>query len=866
MGVLTVSSLLASLVYLALAVYAIQRRAESPVTRPFLLLCLGFGVSSVLMTLVGQAATAESAEFWFRAATPFSTFVPAVSLHVLLTMAGRLRRGQPWRTALIYLPTLPTIYQELLGPPSTRVTLVESPDGWLLDFGGPARPFMIYFAIWSALYVAYGYFRLWQWGRAAPTRREHHQARVMLWSGLASFLSLAVGHAASAHLLGGRMPPSLPVPGLIVSIGFALAIFRHRLLVVTPSLAVEQILASLQDMLFILDDRGRVLEANGVARAALAPTGVPIVGRRLADFADEPGPLATVLDAMKDAAPPGPRIEVHLVVGSERLPVEVSGSAIRDDDGDRVALAVMARDLRDTQRLRHEIDERRQAEECLAATLRSVADGIVAADVTGRVVLMNPVAERLTGCPESGAAGRPLAEVVRLRDARTGAPVTDLLAAASRPASGPIADFLLGADDETRRQATCVATPMRDASGRDAGFVLVLRDVTAERQVEEELLKTSRLESIGLLAGGIAHDFNNILTAMLGYVELAAWDLPESSEPRRKLAGAEAAGRRARELTTKLLTFSRGGTPALRRTDVAGVIAESVSLVAGWQSARCEVEIDPEAWPALADESQLSQALNNLLLNALQAMPGGGKVTVTARNVAAAEPFDEAGVTIPAGRWVRISVGDQGVGIAREHLHRVFDPFFTTRADGTGLGLSTTYSIVRKHAGRITLESEVGRGTTVCLYLQAAEEGAASAAASAPTATTQAVRGRRILVMDDHSAVLDVVREMLKAIGCEAHLCTDGAEAVRAYQDAMAGGARFDAVILDCIVPGGMGGAQAAREIFALDPGARLIISSGYVNEPILAHYRAHGFAGALGKPYLPEALGRALEAAIGGA
>jgi PAS domain S-box-containing protein len=862
--VLTAASLLAAAVHAGLAFHAWRRRTRSPLTLPFIGLCVAFGVSSLTLGLVGFAPSARDAEFWFRLGTPFSSAVPSVSLHVLLALSGRLSRGRGWKLPLIYAPMLPTLYQEFLGPDAWRVAMVPYENGWLLDFRGAGFPFLAFFGAWNLLGLLIGYGAVWHWARGPRTRRERAQARVILWTGLLSFAGLAIAHTVAARNFDDRlMPPQLPVPGLIVALGLAAALFRHRLLVVTPSLALDQVLASLRDMLLVLDRHGRVAEANAPARRALDLPDRPLAGRVFVDVAADPATLADALARMRESDPPGPCVEAELITAEGPMPVEISGSAIRDADGDPLALAVVVRDLRDTRRLQREIDERRRAEDRLAATLEAVADGVVATDVDGRVVLMNPVAERLAGRTLAEAANRPLHEVLPLRDARTLAPEPDLLARAADPARpGPDADFLVGPEEGPRLLVTCAAAPMRGPDGARAGFVLVLRDVTQDRQVEQELARTSRLESVGLLAGGIAHDFNNILTAILGYVEMARLDVPPGGDVDGRLAEAEAAGRRARELTQRLLTFSRGGDPVLRSTDVSGVVAASLSLVAGLPAIRTDVRIAADAWPARVDESQLYQALNNLLLNACQAMPGGGRVTVAVDNVASPDPLHVDGVEIPAGRWVRIAIQDEGVGIPPEHLSRVFDPFFTTRPDGTGLGLSTTHSIVRRHGGRLTIRSRPGHGTTLGLYLPAADAEARTPHAP-PAPEAPAGTGWRVLLMDDHPSVLGVGREMLSVIGCQPQLCTDGAEAITAYRDALGRGAPFDAVILDCVVPGGMGGVEAAREILAVDRRARLILSSGYVDRPVLGDFAAHGFVGVLRKPYVLSTLRQVLEEAI---
>jgi PAS domain S-box-containing protein len=391
--------------------------------------------------------------------------------------------------------------------------------------------------------------------------------------------------------------------------------------------------------------------------------------------------------------------------------------------------------------------------------------------------------------------------------------------------------------------------------GRRATLMTLL-DVTERERTSEELRKAQRLESLGLVAGGIAHDFNNILTAVFGHVDLARGQVAPGGPAEAELEVALSALARARDLTRQLLTFATGGAPTLQLLDVGRLLAEAARLALGGSEIRARIDVEAGLPPVEADEGQMSQILNNLLVNARQATEGPGEVTLRARRraVAAGELAD-----LPAGDYVEIAIADHGHGIPPEVLPRVFDPFFTTRPTGTGLGLATAFSIARRHGGHVGIESAPGKGTTVTVQLPAARGAVAEAAPS--TAAPPPPRPLKVLVMDDEPLVLKVGVKYLRRLGFEVETAADGAAAVEAHRRARDDGRPFDLVVLDLTVPGGMGGAQAVARMREVDPGVVAIACSGYFDAAVMAEPARFGFAGVLAKPYLAADLEQVLHA-----
>jgi signal transduction histidine kinase/ActR/RegA family two-component response regulator len=391
----------------------------------------------------------------------------------------------------------------------------------------------------------------------------------------------------------------------------------------------------------------------------------------------------------------------------------------------------------------------------------------------------------------------------------------------------------------------------------DDEIIMLVRNVTERKRMEDERVRTSRLDSMTVLAGGIAHDFNNILAAIIGNLSFAR-TTQRQELVQGVLGDVEAAAIRAQKLVAQLAAFSRGGVPIRRVVTISPLLRESAEFALRGSNVTCEFTIADDLWPVNADEGQIGQVVDNLVINAKQAMPEGGRLLLRAENVAVDGRDPAAAQAGRPGRYVRIVVRDHGVGIPKRFLPRIFDPYFTTKETGTGLGLATTYAIVKRHDGHIAVESLVGLGTTFTIHLPASDEQPTAAPARRPAAARSG-RGH-LLLMDDEEMILDGTGRMLQHLGYSVRLARNGEEAVALYRGARDQGRPFDAVIMDLTIPAGMGGKEAVQVLRALDPDVTAIVSSGYSDEPIMAEYAQHGFDGVLAKPYTMRELVDVLE------
>jgi PAS domain S-box-containing protein len=493
----------------------------------------------------------------------------------------------------------------------------------------------------------------------------------------------------------------------------------------------------------------------------------------------------------------------------------------------------------------HDITERKMMQDDLArekerlqATLKSIGDGVIATDHRGRIIVVNEAAESILGIEHNEMIGQQLENVMNELIIDSPDEETTQVSRAM-----PLNLSIHTAHGEERLIEASLA-PMSSREGDYTGVVWAIRDVTDRQRMEEEILKSSKLESLGVLAGGIAHDFNNLLTVVVGNLALSKMVLEENDEVIEYLTEAEKASFQAKGLTQQLLTFARGGAPIKKTRQLHSLIHDSVNLALSGSNVLGEFIIQDDLWPVDIDEGQMHQVINNLVINAVQAMPGGGKINIRACNINLSP--DEI-PPLPAGRYICIAVQDFGAGIPDELRSRIFDPYFTTKTMGSGLGLATSYSIIRKHDGHITVHSEPGRGSTFYVYLPASmrviESNADGAGAIIPG------RGR-ILLLDDDERIRDVAGQILDSIGYSAGLAKNGREVLEMYQQAMNRGEKYDMVIIDLTIPGEMGGKETARDLLRLDPEVKMVVSSGYSNDPVMAQYQEWGFQGVIAKPY----------------
>ncbi|CAK8718884.1 histidine kinase [Candidatus Electrothrix laxa] len=529
-------------------------------------------------------------------------------------------------------------------------------------------------------------------------------------------------------------------------------------------------------------------------------------------------------------------------------------------DGNLLGLIGICRNINDLKQAQQEAEEERER---LSVTLQSIGDGVITTDVDGKTVFINRAAEQLTGWENVNAVGKFSDEIFRIFDKKTGEkapnPVARILRDGKRLALSR--DAVLQPKDGRDGSKISVAdsgAPIRDRKNQVIGVVIIFRDITQEKKMEQERVKIRKLESVGVLAGGIAHDFNNLLSAILGNIELASSGVTGDSKISSLLADAQKATERATKLTYQLLTFSKGGEPIKEKTSLPDLVSESANFVLHGSLVSCKFSFADDLWMIHADSGQISQVIQNIILNAKDAMPNGGRIRVECSNVKDLA----SGLLLRRhkGNFVRITLQDTGVGIPRDIIDSIFDPYFTTKKEGNGLGLAICHSIIKKHGGHITVHSEPQQGTIFSIYLPALP--APESKADEPQAQEKMVSSTKIMVMDDDLMLRNLARSQLAALGHDAVLVKDGAEAISTYLEIQESDHPIDLVILDLTIPGGMGGKETAQKLLQLDPEVKLIVASGYSNDPVMAEYSEYGFRAAVAKPFTLKELRKAIATA----
>ncbi len=610
-------------------------------------------------------------------------------------------------------------------------------------------------------------------------------------------------------------------------------------------------------IMIIAPEDGRILDANMATRRMFGYTNKEIQARAFTDLSPGEPPYTHEEAALRlqAALEQGPQIFEWLARDNSGdffwVEISLQETAI---EGQRLLIGVI-RNVHTRKMAEQELASEKNR---LSVTLRSIGDGVITTDVRGRIVLMNSVAENLTGWRQFEAAGRLFPKVFRIVHQDTGKPcdnpVQQILDTGQ--VIEPAEDIILVARDGTRKNIADRGAPINDQDNRTIGAVIVFRDITEEKKMEEELLKVKKLESVGILAGGIAHDFNNILVAILGNVSLARQKLADRDMADSLLQNVEKATLRAKDLTAQLLTFSRGGEPVMETASLDALIRDSAEFILRGSKVKVIFDVPADLWLVQIDPGQISQVIQNIVLNARQAMHEEGLIEITCRNCEncadGREPAEE--------KCVEVIIADNGSGIPEEALPQIFDPYFTTRDSGSGLGLSICHSIIKKHGARISVDSVPGSGTTFILQLPTGVGKLKTAPPPGKTLEKAPAGKARILVMDDDPMIVELAKQMLEHLGHNVVTSPEGEKALALYVRAMEENTPFDIVIMDLTIPGGMGGKKAIQKLLQIDPEARAIVSSGYSHDPVMADYRDYGFKSVIVKPYQVEDLAKAVQ------
>jgi len=497
--------------------------------------------------------------------------------------------------------------------------------------------------------------------------------------------------------------------------------------------------------------------------------------------------------------------------------------------------------------------------ERLAVTLRSIGDGVIATDTNGNIEIMNIIAEKLCGYTQEEALGRPLTSVFTLINENTREPhenpVEKVLS------TGKIIELenhaVIVSKGGRERIITDSAAPIRNNAHEIIGVVIVFRDITERRSLLESAQRNQKLESLGLLAGGIAHDFNNLMGGIFGYIDLAGGESTNSNVA-QYLAKAMSTIERARDLTRQLLTFAKGGYPVQEITPVIRFIQETAQFALSGSKVSCQFDIPEVLWVCNIDKNQIAQVISNIVINAQHAMPQGGTLEISARNISFNENEHHI---LSKGNYVKLSIKDSGIGITKKMLPYIFDPFYTIREKGHGLGLAICYSIINRHGGTIEVETVIDQGSTFHIYLPACPE--ESCVESHMTEITHK-GGGTIMIIEDEEIIQEIIAGMLKTFGYSVVCMNDGKEALEFFIKEDKAKRTVAGLILDLTVSGGMGGKDIIKEIRKLNTTIPVFVTSGYADDPIIRNPHEYGFTASIGKPFRKADLAQILEKHMG--
>ncbi len=535
--------------------------------------------------------------------------------------------------------------------------------------------------------------------------------------------------------------------------------------------------------------------------------------------------------------------------------IRMVGFPIFDQEGKVENIGLMHEDI--TER-KLAVEELSAEKERLSVTLRSIGDGVITTDTSGKVIIINKIAEEFTGWNQRDAEGKHLTEVFNIINEISNQscenPVEKVLT------SGKIVELanhtvLISRNGEKRIIADSAA-PIKEKNGEIIGVVLVFRDMTEKYKLLEASITNQKLEALGVLAGGIAHDFNNLLGGIFGYIDLA-YLINKDQKVFDYLEQTRATIDRARGLTQQLLTFSKGGAPVKTTAHLFPFIQETVLFALSGSNISYHFDIEENLPPCSFDKNQIGQVIDNIVINAKQAMPLGGEIAINACAIAI---YPNHHPILPEGNYVKISIKDNGIGMPKEIITRIFDPFFTTKTTGHGLGLATCYSIISRHNGAIDVESEPGKGTTFYIYIPVSEE----AAKLLNGKQSEIIPGSgTVIVMDDEAVIRNMIGSMLEILGYTPILKHDGKSVLDYFYEEQNKGKEIKCIIADITIPGGMGGKEIVAEIRKVDKEIPIIVSSGYAEDPVMANPLAYDFTASIKKPFQMEELADLLKKCV---
>ncbi|MBC8413806.1 MAG: PAS domain S-box protein [Nitrospira sp.] len=648
--------------------------------------------------------------------------------------------------------------------------------------------------------------------------------------------------------------------GVIWAIGFLSIILIHRkseqqyeerkkaekMLIESEGL-LRTLIDTIPDLIWLKDTEGRYLSCNQRFEKFFGAAEEDIVGKIDYDFVGEAQADLFIMNdrrAIETATPVVNEEWITFADDGHRELLETIKTSMKDSSGRIIGVLGIGRD----------ITARKKAEEQISMLSRiaeQVYDSVITVDLDHRISYVNDAFQKLYGYVPEEVYG----ESPDMLNLETGC--SDFWNMLEKTG-------IWNGEIENRKKDgsvfCCEQTvfPILSDTGAVLSYAIIQRDITEQKKLTDELHKTQKLESVGVLAGGIAHDFNNLLAAILNNLFIIKSRTVSDKVIQERVDSAEKASIRARDLTQQLLTFSRGGAPVKELSNIGKLVRESVELSLMGANVRAELHIPEDLHNVDVDRGQMNQVFNNIIINAKQAMPDGGVIHIRCQNmniglqnVMALEP----------GLYIQIIIKDSGTGIAVKDIKKIFDPYFTTKEEGSGLGLASVYSIIKRHKGNITVESEIGKGTAFVLYIPATMK----KISEDPDQLNLEIQGEgKILIMDDDEFVRESLGEMLKILHYTPIYAKNGSEAIAAYKELLSSNSPVKAIVMDLTIPGAMGGREAIQELLKIDADVRAIVSSGYSYDEVISNYSEYGFRAVLRKPFKGlDDLGKVLKSVI---
>lgn len=880
-------SIFAATLCFGLAIIVLKYSTEKTSNRIFGLFCLSASFWSITEFLASQSETASKAVFWLGFGAIWTICI-AFLAHFVLDYTEFLKK-RIFRYFL-YITYLTAMVFAVFNYYLLKSSVEWSYWGWDHNLEPSTLAFLISswgmaISVLCVILLAYFHF-------TAKTESVRSQSLIILIGcAIASFIGIVGEFVLPFHFV--KSPDFTKVAISCMAIFITYAIRRHNLFNLNPSDAAEIIISSMSDALVVVNVKDEIVIVNRALLTMLQYTEAELLGKhpdKLIAFMANTD--TTVKQLLKGGSVNDIQTEFIRKDGST-IPISLSWSILRYKNHKLRGIVFFGRDISERQQnmrilqqahdeleqrvdertleleqrnaqLQFEIQERILAENDLAAqkeylsvTLGSIGDGVITVNEHENIVFLNKAAETITGWKQEDAEGKKLAEVFPIRH------LEQQNASCFFPNSVSEIDSrrvelvsLSGVKHVLSENRSAIL----DCNGKTLGYVIVFRDITEKEILEEELFKSRKLESVSLLASGLAHDFNNLLTGIITNLFMAKTALPINGETYTLITNAEKAAFRASSLTKQLLSFAKDSTTPNREvSSLKELIEESVGFYLSGSKSDYRLNLDDQLYIVEIDRGQIDQVLNNIIVNADQSMPHGGTITVSAQNV---EFQKNANIPLKPGKYVCISVSDDGTGIPPENIHRIFDPYFTTRQQGNGLGLSSAYSIVLKHNGYITVQSELNKGSTFNIYLPASENILVDDSVS----TEEMRQGKgKILVLDDDDIIRRSTERLLSHLGYKVFMASEGEQALRLYSAAIENETPFDAAILDLTIPGGKGAQEIIGDLCKLDPNTKAIVSSGYPNDPVMLDFLSFGFCAAISKPYNIEELSSLLKKVLTG-